>query len=219
VKVLFIYPNDYLSIGIPTGISVLSAILKENGYHVELFDFTFVKTGRIEIDETVGVSTYLPTDVTLEDLVANDPIISLRDAFLSKVAAFSPDIVLVSTMSGYFDVVIGLLKSVKLQCKTVFGGVHATLVPDEVVAKPEVDFVVVGEGEDALLELLHCLEYGGDYYGIKNLGFKKDGIPYINELRKYCEMDLWPTPDWGLFDSRHLFRPFMGKIYKGSFYT
>ena len=32
-------------------------------------------------------------------------------------------------------------------------------------------------------------------------------------------LDNLPCPDWGLFDERHLFRPFEGKIYKGSFYS
>lgn len=31
-KVLFVFPNDYLSIGIPQGIAILSACLKRAGF-------------------------------------------------------------------------------------------------------------------------------------------------------------------------------------------
>ena len=44
MKILFIHYNEYLHIGIPTGIACLSAILKQEGHEIELFDSTFIKT-------------------------------------------------------------------------------------------------------------------------------------------------------------------------------
>jgi hypothetical protein len=43
MKVLFFNPANYLEIGIPQGISILSAVLKKDGHNVELFDTTFLK--------------------------------------------------------------------------------------------------------------------------------------------------------------------------------
>lgn len=44
MKVLFIYPNQYLDIGIPTGLASLSAVLKREGHKVDIFDWAFIKT-------------------------------------------------------------------------------------------------------------------------------------------------------------------------------
>ncbi len=41
---------------------------------------------------------------------------------------------------------------------TILGGPHLTLQPDESMHKPEVDLVVRGEGEDAIIEILRILE-------------------------------------------------------------
>jgi radical SAM superfamily enzyme YgiQ (UPF0313 family) len=41
---------------------------------------------------------------------------------------------------------------------TILGGPHLTLEPDESMQRPEVDLVVRGEGEDALIEILRVLE-------------------------------------------------------------
>ena len=38
MRVLFVYPERYLNIGIPGGISIMSAILKQKGHKVDLFE-------------------------------------------------------------------------------------------------------------------------------------------------------------------------------------
>ena len=44
MKTLFVYPESYLNVGVPGGISILSAILKKHGHEVDLFDTSFIKT-------------------------------------------------------------------------------------------------------------------------------------------------------------------------------
>ena len=51
----------------------------------------------------------------------------------------------------------------------IMGGTHATFMPDE--ALDRVDFVVKGEGEGPLLELLAALEGRGSFAGIPNLSY------------------------------------------------
>jgi anaerobic magnesium-protoporphyrin IX monomethyl ester cyclase len=219
-KVLFVHPNNYLSISIPSGIATLSAILKENGYDVDLFDFTFIKTKKTENNSgEKNTGLYLKTEYSIEDLVANDPVQSLEKAFKEKIKTFKPDLLAISVMTEHFDKITDLLKKVKPGCKVVVGGVHATLCPEDVLKFKTIDFVCVGEGEELILELCECLEKHKDYSNLKNLGFKKHGKIQINECRPFVDMDKLPIPDWSLFDDRHLFRPFMGKIYRGSFYT
>jgi anaerobic magnesium-protoporphyrin IX monomethyl ester cyclase len=219
MNVLFIFPNQYLSNGIPTGIATLSAVLKEHGHNVDIFDYTFAKTQYRNHEEEYGVSVVLPTKYTLEDLVADDPVIVIEEELQKKIDSFNPGLILVSVMTGFFQNVINLLNKVKLRCKIIFGGVHSSICPEETIENKIIDFICIGEGEELILKLTDALEKGKDYASIKNLGYKKNRVTYINDLNPLIALDDLPTPDWGLFDERHLFRPFMGNIYRGSFYV
>lgn len=221
MKVLFIHPNDYLSIGIPTGIAQLSAVLKDAGHTVDIFDFTFVKTkaDARSLQGKVSGGIFLPTAYTLEDLVAQDPVTTVEKAFRQKLQQFQPDLVAVSVMTGLFDKVVDLLKRVRPACKVIFGGVHPTICPEFTLGQEAVDYVCVGEGEELFLELCEGMERDRDLSGIRNLGYKKGRTSHVNGVRPFINMDDLPVPDWSLFDERHLFRPFLGNTYKGSFYV
>jgi radical SAM superfamily enzyme YgiQ (UPF0313 family) len=52
---------------------------------------------------------------------------------------------------------------------TILGGLHATFAPEEVLKSPGIDYVCLGEGETALIELVEALAAGGDTTAIKNI--------------------------------------------------
>ena len=222
MKILFVFPNDYLSNGIPAGIALLSAILKQEGHEVRVFDFTFIKPLETNKEDRRGGDTiYLPTRYTLEDLVKNDPVESIEEGFEKQLKSFQPDLISLSSASGSFGLGIDLLTKFRsrFKCKVIAGGVHPSCAPEDALSQDAVDLICVGEGEELMIELCDCLSRGKNYRHIRNLGFKKrDGIQ-INEIRPFINLDVLPTPDWSVFDRRHLFRPFMGKVYQGSFYT
>ena len=87
MKILFINPRDYLSIGIAGGIATMSAILKQQGHDLELFDTTFLKTKddlRFCHKNHGGLMQFKETGYTLQDLVADDPIVDICDEFQKK---------------------------------------------------------------------------------------------------------------------------------------
>jgi radical SAM superfamily enzyme YgiQ (UPF0313 family) len=47
------------------------------------------------------------------------------------------------------------IKRINPNCKTVFGGWHPTAVPEQTASNPEVDYVVVGEGEEGMLKIIN----------------------------------------------------------------
>jgi anaerobic magnesium-protoporphyrin IX monomethyl ester cyclase len=219
MNVLFIFPNDYLSNGIPTGIATLSAVLKAHKHNVDIFDYTFIKTSDYHQNRENNFDITLPTEYTIEDLIADDPVVVIEEELQKKIDSCNPGLMLVSVMTGHVQGVMHLLKGVDFKCNVIFGGVHPTICPKETLENDIVDFICVGEGEELIIELIDALEKGKDFSRIRNLGYKKDGVTYVNDLRPLIDLDELPTPDWGLFDLRHLFRPFMGKIYQGSFYV
>ncbi len=72
----------------------------------------------------------------------------------------------------------------------VWGGIHASLLPEQTVKNQYIDFVVQGEGEETFLELVHTLdEKRGNYRNIKGLWFKKNDSIIGNERRKFLDMN------------------------------
>lgn len=81
----------------------------------------------------------------------------------------------------------------------VWGGIHATLSPDDCIKY--VDFVCRGESEEAMLEFVKKLEKGQNLTKIKNFWVRKNGKIYKNDVRPYIhDLDRLPAPDYDLED-------------------
>jgi len=79
----------------------------------------------------------------------------------------------------------------------VFGGPHVTFLPDE--ALPHGEFVVRGEGEETLFELLNALRKQGSLEGIPGLSYWEDGRPKHNSDRPLIQdLNTLPIPDFSL---------------------
>src|SRR5207244_3896764 len=73
----------------------------------------------------------------------------------------------------------------------ILGGWHPSLLPDQTLAAEYVDAVVVGQGEEALLQVVQHIEAGESLRGIAGVGYKQDGRVMFNpkrELRPLAEM-------------------------------
>ncbi|OGV37099.1 MAG: hypothetical protein A2X48_04620 [Lentisphaerae bacterium GWF2_49_21] len=114
-----------------------------------------------------------------------------------------PDIVGITATTPviYSALKIAEIVKVNSDSKTVIGGMHATLMPLECAENKSIDFVVFGEGEDTIVELLHCIQNKGDYSKVKGLVHKKDDKPVQNEPREPIQ-DLDSIP----FPARYLFK-------------
>ncbi len=248
MRVLFFHPEKYLNYGIPAGISILSAIIKKHGHTVELFDTTFLKVAddqHVLTEDDASSNTtagdqslpeidfadesllgkqikglFKETAYSMNDLVKDDPYVKVVNVLQSKIDSFKPDIIAISTMTTTFDYAVELLSQVNYQAKVIVGGVHPTIATDDCLDQGVIDIACVGEADESFPELLNLMDQGLDYTQVKGMHFKVAGKPYIhNEVAPRVDLNTLPTPDWGLFDSRHLFRPFDGEIYQGSFYA
>jgi radical SAM superfamily enzyme YgiQ (UPF0313 family) len=54
------------------------------------------------------------------------------------------------------------IKAAKPDCKIVVGGWHASYMPDSLLANPEIDYVVMGEGERAITQLAKAITTGNE---------------------------------------------------------
>ncbi len=80
----------------------------------------------------------------------------------------------------------------------VWGGTHPSMMAEQTLESDLVDFVIKGEGEQTLLELIRAIQDGdGDYSAIKGLGWKMAGKSGLNEDRDFLDIEELPFPYQG----------------------
>jgi anaerobic magnesium-protoporphyrin IX monomethyl ester cyclase len=107
------------------------------------------------------------------------------------------DLVGLSFMSSLYPMAKELNKRIKARFPSlpiVWGGIHPTSVPEECIL--ETDFVCVGEGEVAAIDLATALRDGKDTTNIPNIYANVDGKIVKNEPRPLIkDLDWLPYPD------------------------
>ena len=114
------------------------------------------------------------------------------------------DILAVSTLTMNFEDGLKMAKIAKEanpNCITIFGGIHSTIFPEEVIKNKEVDVVCIGEGEYTLLELVQQLEKNRDFEGIRGTILKTVKNPPRPPIQKLDDIpfparDLLPMKDY-----------------------
>ena len=72
--------------------------------------------------------------------------------------------------------VLKLAKEVNPGIITVIGNVHPTYCYEEILTTPgnPVDYIVMGEGEQTIVELMDCLSVGSDPVKVRSIAFSRD---------------------------------------------
>jgi len=147
------------------------------------------------------------------------------DMIKQRLSDWKPDVVVLEIpFSGWsmtaFEVA-SIAKEVNRDIAVVLFGLHPSSRPENCLMNAEVNFVVLGEPENTISELILALEQGRkDLRDIKGIGFRENGKPVLTEKRAVIE-DLDSLP----FPARHLlpmnvyneavkFNPLRGEINK-----
>ena len=78
------------------------------------------------------------------------------------------------------------------QCPVVWGGLHPSLMPEQTLAHPLVDYVVEGAGEETFAELVRALETGSDVSAIPGVWSKREGASHYGGPRPFPVLDQLP---------------------------
>ena len=126
-----------------------------------------------------------------------------EDEFLQRLARVGPQLLAFSATTHQYPYVEQCARWTKQAMpglSTCVGGTHPTLVPQQVVANHDLDYVCLGEGEYPLQELATALEEGRSCEQIANLWLRRDGNVVQNRLRPLLQdLDALPFPDRELF--------------------
>ena len=127
-----------------------------------------------------------------------------RKEIKAEIERERPDVVSISSLFTTYSLealeVARLTKEVDSGIVTVMGGIHPTLFPGHVLGLPWVDYVIRGEGETPLFQLVGALSRGrsGRDPAIDGLCFRDGDSFHISE--PHVEKDIDTVPDRRLID-------------------
>ena len=101
-----------------------------------------------------------------------------QDQTIKEITEINTDIIGITCYTPEVDEVEHLakrIKKIKPKAKIVAGGIHPTLYPDDLLGpNSDIDFVVFGEGEISLYELVLAIRSGKDIRELRGVGFYDD---------------------------------------------
>jgi len=130
------------------------------------------------------------------------------ESFADEIRRINPDVVgltaLMDQYGGAAHYAAMFVKSVDPLIRIVMGGVYATMNPEKVLQDENVDYVIVGEGERVLRDLLKSIElnesaeFPGLAYRIGDGG--GGGVINNGHSVRINDLDALPLPEYGLIN-------------------
>lgn len=115
-----------------------------------------------------------------------------------------PDIIGISCMTDHRANVFSLasaIKSYDRKIRVVLGGIHPTIMYEQVLRNYPVDAVVIGEGEFTFLELIKAWESNLPLENVRGIAFMRGGEVVKTPKRDYiADLDSVPEPAWDCFN-------------------
>jgi radical SAM superfamily enzyme YgiQ (UPF0313 family) len=159
---------------LPLGLGYIAAILRKNNFDVKVFDLLIDKKSD---DEVLNfIKYFLPSIIGFS---AVTPVVNSAYRLAEKIKKTFPDIFL------------------------IIGGPHASALPEEPLNN-FFDFVIIGEGENTIIDLLNNLN---NPEKVKGIAYKQNGNVQITEPREFITaLDDLPFPARDLFPELKLYR-------------
>jgi magnesium-protoporphyrin IX monomethyl ester (oxidative) cyclase len=170
----------------PLGLAYIASSLEKNNYPVEILDALALGYNQTRIFN-------------------KNKIIGLSDSEIKKkIIEFKPNLVGItipfSFQSPQAHHITKLVKKINPQIFTIAGGTHPTIQPQEVLKDNNIDFIIKGEGEISIINLIEALINKTDLSKIDNLGYKNKQNEIIINKRSLPIQDLSNLP----LPARHL---------------
>jgi len=108
---------------------------------------------------------------------------------------------------------LAVAEIVRRHCRApiVWGGIHPSLMPEQTLANPLVDFVVRGEGEATMTELCGVLAGRGDPAEVHGVSYRETGRVRHNPDREHIDLDATDPLDYELLDLSRYIRTVNGR--------
>jgi len=177
-KILLLYPKfhkvDFDAKSYPLGILTIGTLLEKQGYQVKLIDF----------------------------LVEDNPLDILKKELDDNVLCVG-----ISVMTPQISNALKISQMVRDADKNipiVWGGIHSTLFPEQVIDNSLIDFLLVSEGELSFPKLLKFFEGNYDLKNVPGLVYKKNGQVFQNKELELIDLNDLPILNYNLLSPKTL---------------
>ncbi|MCP4625197.1 MAG: radical SAM protein [bacterium] len=166
-------------------VSYLSTVLKQAGHQV-----------RVAFDRMLFDDKQYFTVPFLNRLLSE------TEAMIQAIITAKPDVLAMSCFVDNYQWCLDVVRRVRAEhpCITVWGGMHPTTCPEEVIRQPEVDYMIVGEGEAPLIELIESLQKSTSPDAIPNLWLCRGNDIVRNRPRPLMRPEEFPKVDKTLYE-------------------
>jgi anaerobic magnesium-protoporphyrin IX monomethyl ester cyclase len=175
VRIAFVVlGSEHLSVGI------LSALAKREGHEVYLAFSASLFHDRYNLEIPWLAKYFDDTDEVIKGLLA-----------------FKPDVIAYSCLTSTYQWMLSVADEMKQafpHVKNIFGGVHVSAVPERVLAKPQVDYVVIGEGDVAFPTILKAIKEEDFYTPIVNTRYCNPDGQLVKGVQEGFIQDLDALP-------------------------
>jgi anaerobic magnesium-protoporphyrin IX monomethyl ester cyclase len=139
-----------------------------------------------------------------EVIIVDAQFYNLTEAeFEQKIREVNPDCVGISLLTSEYAAILDkaaqIVKRISPEIVTIAGGVHVTTQYFRVMANPDIDFCVRGEGEHVLPQFLDYLNGRGSF-PTKGLVYRNGNEVVALPPDRIEDLDSLPVPNYGLVD-------------------
>lgn len=219
MRILAINPNSDGYGKINIGLTMVMNVLQNAGHEVELFDTTF-NVVKDHQDEVMRKKAHLVIPVDISWMYDYKTREQIDDNLRIAIGYFNPDLVACTIAEEnykYASHLLGVCKEFNLP--TIVGGCTPSSAPEIIIENPNIDYVCQGEGELAMLEFCSILQFDGWLEANHNLWYKYHRTHWRvghNSLKPFINMDELPMQNLDMWDDKHHYKPFMGKLRRNA---
>ncbi|MEX2590176.1 MAG: cobalamin-dependent protein [Chitinophagales bacterium] len=180
----------------PLGPAYIAAVLREEGHEIQALDAAIEGYDQVEKFKFGTYIFGLNKENTIKQIDEGTEIICFSFMF---------------TNNWYFDrELVDEARKKFPDSVIIAGGEHVTAVPEYCFdTAPELDYIVMGEGEATIVELIHCIENNKPVDEISRIAFKKNTSVQVNntsrKIKRVQQINDIPWPAWDLFPLQKYF--------------
>ena len=188
------------SITLPIGLAYISSSLKEHGFKVEILD----AVGEAPKNRTGYYKGYL-VGLDLKEMVEkinpNSKCVGISVIFTHEWPAVVK--------------LVSLIKEKFSNMPIILGGEHISAMPEFSLITSKADYIVMGEGEETIIELIKAIKNKATSQKIEGIGYRINNQVVINSGRlRRQSIDKISYPDWDSFNVKGYYENrFVGGMY------
>ena len=153
-----------------------------------------VQNNWIELYGFMSIASYVKDKHDVRVLIKTDQL-------EQTISNYQPDVIglYVLTVDHFWAIETAkTIKEINSKIKVILGGPHPTIY-NKILNEPEVDGIVLGEGEIPIRNLLNQIDAGLPIENIGGLWIKKDNQIIKNDLEKILPAEQIPIPDRSIY--------------------